>query len=143
MAFSVSCSESLPFISESDIRRETAGTYLGNFDVKTYRANCSIWPNSKVSKDFLKPISSDVPALLIAGAEDPATPPSFAEHAAKGLSHSRVVVIPHGTHLTASQCIDNMIVQFVNRGSPSGIDTACVSEIHNPPFLTLEQVKKP
>jgi len=78
-----------------------------------------------------------VPALLITGAEDPATPPSFAEHAAEGLSHSRVVVIPHGTHLTASECIDNMIVQFVNQGSSSGIDTACVNQINqirNPPF---------
>ena len=137
MAYSVGCSESLPFISEADIRRETAGTYLGDFDVRTYQKNCGIWPHASVSKDFLKPVHSDVPALLITGAEDPATPPSWAEHAAEGLSHSRIVVIPHGTHLTASQCVDNMIVQFINQGSSSGIDTACVSQIRGLPFRKL------
>jgi pimeloyl-ACP methyl ester carboxylesterase len=134
MANSVACSESLPFISEADIQRETAGTYLGDFDVRAYQKNCGIWPHATVSKDFLKPVRSAVPALLITGAEDPATPPSWAEHAAQSLSQSRVVVIPHGTHLTASECIDNMIVQFINQGSSSGIDTACVSQIRGLPF---------
>lgn len=134
MAFSVGCSEAFPFISEADIRRETAGTYLEDFDAKIYQKNCAIWPHAAVSKDFLKPVHSDVPALLITGAEDPATPPSWAEHAAEGLSESRLVVIPHGTHLTASQCIDNMIVQFINQGSASGIDTTCVSQIRGLPF---------
>ena len=136
MAYSVSCAESIPFITEADIQRETAGTYLGDFDVRTYQKNCGLWPHATVSKDFLKPVHSDVPALLITGAEDPATPPSMAEHAAEGLSHSRIVVITHGTHLTASECIDNMIVQFVNQGSSSGIDTACVSQIRGVPFAT-------
>jgi pimeloyl-ACP methyl ester carboxylesterase len=137
MAYSVTCSESLPFISEADIRRETDDTYLGDFDVRTYQKSCGIWPHANVSKDFLKPVHSNVPALLITGAEDPATPPSMAEHAAAGLSESRVVVIPHGTHMTASECIDNMIVQFINQGSSSAIDTACVSQIRGVPFRKL------
>jgi len=128
MAYSVGCSESLPFISEADIRRETAGNLPGGLRCENLQKNCGICPRQRV-KGFPEAGHSDVPALLITGAEDPATPPSMAEHAAEGLSHSRIVVIPHGTHLTASQCIDNMIVQFVNQGSGSGIDTACVSQI--------------
>jgi pimeloyl-ACP methyl ester carboxylesterase len=137
MAFSVTCAEALPFISEADIRRETAGTYLGDFDVRTYQKNCAIWPHASVSPDYLKPVHSDIPALLITGAEDAATPPSWAEHAAQSLSQSRVVVIPHGTHLTSSECIDNMIVQFISQGSSSGMDTACVSQIRGVPFRKL------
>jgi pimeloyl-ACP methyl ester carboxylesterase len=136
MAFSVTCAEALPFISEADIRRETAGTYLGDFDVRTYQKNCAIWPHASVSPDYLKPVHSDIPALLITGAEDAATPPSWAEHAAQSLSQSRVVAIPHGTHLTSSECIDNMIVQFISQGS-SGMDTACVSQIRGVPFRKL------
>jgi pimeloyl-ACP methyl ester carboxylesterase len=136
MAYSVGCSESIPFISEADIERETASTYLGDFDVRLYQRNCSVWLHANVGKEFLEPVRSDVPALLITGAEDPATPPSMAEHAAAGLSHSRIVVIPHGTHLTASPCIDKMIAQFINQGSASGIDTACVNAIHHLPFVT-------
>ena len=136
MAYSVGCSESIPFISEADIQRDTGGTYLGDFDVRIYQRNCSTWPHANVGKDFLEPVRSGVPALLITGAEDPATPPSLAEHAAEGLSHSRIVVIPHGTHLTASPCIDKIIVQFINQGSASGIDTTCVNEIRHLPFVT-------
>jgi pimeloyl-ACP methyl ester carboxylesterase len=136
MAYSVGCSESIPFISEADIERETGGTYLGDFDVRTYQRNCATWPHANVGKEFLAEVRSEVPALLITGAEDPATPPSMAEHAAVGLSHNRIVAIPHGTHLTASPCIDKMIVQFINQGSTFGIDTACVNEIHNLPFRT-------
>ena len=142
MAYSVLCQESLPFISEQDIVRETRGTYLGDMDVRLYQKRCAVWPHATVSKDFLAPVRSDVPALLISGEEDPATPPAIARHAAEGLSHSLVVAIPHGTHLTGSACIDKMIMRFIDTGSETGIDTSCVDQIRNPPFVTLEQVQK-
>lgn len=142
LAFSVNCSEALPFIGEADIRRETGGTYLGDFDVRVQQKNCGAWAHATVARDFLAPVRSDVPVLLISGEEDPATPPSLAAHAAEGLSHSRVVAIPHGTHLTGAACIDNMIVQFIKAASAGGIDVSCVDRIHNPPFATLDQAEK-
>jgi pimeloyl-ACP methyl ester carboxylesterase len=136
LAFSVNCSESLPFIAEADIRRETEGTYLGDFDVRVQQRNCAAWPHATVARDFLAPVHSDVPVLLIAGEEDPATPPYLAAHAAEGLTHSRVVAIPHGTHLTGAPCIDNMMVQFIKAASVEGIDGGCAGQIRNPPFVT-------
>jgi len=142
MALSVNCAEGVPFIREADIRRETAGTYLGDFDVRRAQDLCKAWPHAKVARDFLAPVRGDVPVLLITGAADPATPPWAAEHAARRLPHGRVVAIPNGTHGTSSACIDKMIAQFVNQASAEGVDTACVSQIRNPPFLTIEQVGK-
>jgi pimeloyl-ACP methyl ester carboxylesterase len=141
MSFSVNCSEAVPFISEADIRRETEGTYLGDFDVRIYQKNCSQWPHAVVPREFLDSVRSDVPSLLISGAEDPATPPRLAERAAKNLSHSRVVAIRKGTHLTNSLCIDNMIVQFVNQASLEGLAAGCVEQIQSQPFLSLKQVE--
>jgi pimeloyl-ACP methyl ester carboxylesterase len=129
-------------IGEEDIRRETQGTYLGDFDVRVQQKNCAAWPRAAVARNILAPVRSDAPALLIAGEEDPATPPHLAAHAAEGLSHSRVVAIPHGTHLTGAACIDNMIVQFIQAASTEGIDVSCVGQIRNPPFLTLDQAEK-
>lgn len=140
MSYSVICAESLPFITEREIRRETGHTYLGDFDIRLYQKRCALWPHAEVSKDFIAPVRSDVPALLIAGAEDPATPPSTAHEAAETLSHSRVVAVPHGTHLTGAACIDDIITRFIESGSESGIDTRCVDQIRNPPFITMEQV---
>jgi pimeloyl-ACP methyl ester carboxylesterase len=142
MAYSVVCSESVPFISERDIKRETDGTYLGDFDIRLYQKRCAVWPKASAAKDFIAPVRSDVPALLIGGDEDPATPSATARHAAEGLSHSRVIAIPYGTHTTGSACIDNLFAQFIDAASANGIDAGCVDQIRNPPFLSLDQVKK-
>ena len=136
MSFSVTCSESIPFITEEDIRRETAGTYLGDSDVKTYQKVCAAWPHAAVSREFLAPVRSDVPVLLIAGAEDPATPPWLAQHAAEKLTHARVVEIPNGTHGSGSACVDALFADFIRAGSESGISLGCVEQIRKPPFLT-------
>jgi pimeloyl-ACP methyl ester carboxylesterase len=137
MSFSVSCAESVPFITEADVRRETNGTYLGDYDVRVYQRGCQSWPHAQVPKNFLAPVRSNVPSLLISGAEDPATPPWLAQHAAEHLTQSRVVSIPYGTHLTDAACIDRILVQFVNAGAAAGLDVECVNQIRNPPFARL------
>jgi pimeloyl-ACP methyl ester carboxylesterase len=142
MAFSVVCQESLPFLSEQDIQRETAGTYLGDYDVRIYQRRCGVWPKARAAADFVSPVRSAVPTLLISGEEDPATPTAMARHAAERLQNSLVVGIPYGTHATSAACIDRIIVQFISVASTSGLDTECVKQIRNPPFLTLEQVAK-
>lgn len=39
------------------------------------------------------------PTLVVAGADDPATPPSFAEEIAGGIPHARLEVVPAAAHL--------------------------------------------
>jgi hypothetical protein len=47
-------------------------------------------------------------------------------------------VVPHGAHglngLEGMDCIDNLIVEFVEKGSTKGLDTACVKNIHRKDF---------
>ena len=137
MSFSVLCSEMVPVMPDYMVRREIGRTYLGDRDYQLYRKNCDIWPHAAVRADMTLPVRSDVPVLLIAGEEDPATPASFARHAAETLSHSRVVAIPNGTHLSGGACLDDMMVHFVTTASTDGIDESCIAKIHNPPFATL------
>ncbi len=75
---------------------------------------------------------SDVPALLIAGALDPATPPDSAQAAAKELTRSQVVVIESGTHGTGSPCVDGVVARFVSTAQKG--DASCVGEVKLPPF---------
>jgi len=141
MSFSVLCAEDVPFISAEDIRRE-AGTDLGSFLIPIYQGACATWPRGKVSDDFFAPVKSDVPVLMISGAQDPATPPANAEVVARSLPHSKLVVIDQGTHMTSSPCIDAMITQFVAEPGAS-LDTACVAQIRRPPFLTPDRINAP
>jgi pimeloyl-ACP methyl ester carboxylesterase len=140
MSLSVICAEDVAGTTEAMIRRETAGTYLGDFQVRMYQKACAEWVRSTVPKDFHAPIRSAVPALLISGALDPATPPEASAQAAKDLSNSRVVVVKEGTHGTGSPCIDGLISEFVVKGSAADLDASCTDQIHFPPFLTQAQV---
>jgi pimeloyl-ACP methyl ester carboxylesterase len=142
MAFSVICAEDVPGMTEETIKKETAGTYLGDFQVREFQKACREWPQGVAPKDFHAPIHSAVPALLISGALDPATPPSASVQTAHDLSNSRVVEIKEGTHGTGSPCIDGIIASFVAQGSAAELDFSCADQIHLPPFLTQAQVDK-
>lgn len=140
MSFSVICAEDAAGLKENDIRTGTRGTYLGDFQAHLYQQACHEWPQGTIPKDFYAPIHSDVPALIISGALDPATPPETAGQTAHDLKNSRLVVIKEGTHGTGSPCIDGMMAQFVAQGSLGGLDSSCTDQIHLPPFLTQEKV---
>ena len=140
MAISVICTEDVPGLTEADIRRETAGTWLGDYQVHMYEKACAEWPHANAPKDFHARIHSAVPALFISGALDPATPPSQSVQTAHDLSNSRVVVVKEGTHGTGSPCVDGLIAQFVDQGSAKSLDISCADQIHLPPFLTQSKV---
>jgi pimeloyl-ACP methyl ester carboxylesterase len=135
MSLSVICSEDVPFITDDEVARETRGTYMGDANVRRFRETCSVWPHAVVPPSFLEPVKSQRPALLVSGDEDPATPASIAEAAARSLPNSRHVIIKGGTHGTESPCIDKIMAEFVMHGSAQDLDTSCVASIKRPPFV--------
>ncbi len=136
MWFSILCAEDVPNITETEVKNETEGTLLGDFQVRLYQKACQEWPKGNIPKDYFAPIHSDVPVLLISGVLDPATPPEMAEQTAHDLAHSRLIAIQEGTHGTGSPCIDGLIANFVEQGSVEHLDASCTNEIHLPPFAT-------
>ncbi len=72
---------------------------------------------------------------MISGQEDPATPPAFGRAALKYLPNGRQIVVPHAGHSIESECIDKLIVTFVNtRDSRDLNPAACVASSKRPPF---------
>src|SRR2546423_4071633 len=122
MSFSFIGAKDVPNITGAEVKSKTAGTSLGDFQVRLYQKACQEWPKGSIPKDFFAPIHSDVPVLLISGVLDPATPPEMAEHAAHDLAHSRLIPIQEGTHGTGSPCIDGLITQFIAQGPAEGLD---------------------
>jgi pimeloyl-ACP methyl ester carboxylesterase len=76
--------------------------------------------------------------LILTGEWDPVTPPSQGDAAAKALSNSLHVVVPHGGHglggLEGIECVDKLVTQFIERGQVKGLDTACVKNIKRKGF---------
>jgi hypothetical protein len=73
LSISVACSEDIPGITEAMIREESAGTYLGDYQVRQYQNYCKEWAQGRAPADFHAAIHSGIPALLISGALDPVT----------------------------------------------------------------------
>jgi pimeloyl-ACP methyl ester carboxylesterase len=136
---SITCSEDLAFVRDEEIPAAVAGTFLGDLRVRKQQAACAGWPAPKLGLDFRIPVTSDVPALLISGEVDPATPPSAGERVARTLKRSRHVVVPDGGHglggMKGLECEPQMVSAFIASGSAESLDTSCVARMQRPDFL--------
>ena len=137
MQLSVICAEDAPFITEDDIKTTSANSFYGDARVRPTLKACAEWPQAKVAASFLDPVKSDVPVLLVSGELDPVTPPWLAQIVAKTLSRSRLVIVPHATH-NSYECIENVVADFIDKGTTEGLDISCVEKIRRPPFTVLK-----
>ena len=137
MYLSVTCSEDIPFIDEGAIAASARGSRLGDYRVRQQVAACAEWPRGPALPPRAEPLA--VPALLLVGAYDPATPLESAQSGAALLSNARLVVIPHGGHtftdLGIDDCLRRVTATFIRDSSPAAIDDTCVAQAKRPPFL--------
>ena len=135
---SVVCTEDVPFYRVSARERtRLADTFLGTAQLDGLETVCRIWPHGAIDPDFHAPLTSEVPALLLSGGDDPVTPPAFAALAARGFAHGLSVVLEgfgHGA-LTVP-CLDRVMAQFLARASVAGLDVACTRAARPMPFFT-------
>jgi len=135
---SVVCAEDVPFWDAGAIDRAAlAATYMGTAQVDALAALCRVWPHGPVDADLHAPLSSAVPALILAGSADPATPPQFAHEAARSFPQGLTLTLAGFGHggLTAP-CMDAVLAQFVARASVRGLDTGCTRRAVPQPFFT-------
>jgi pimeloyl-ACP methyl ester carboxylesterase len=138
MQNTVVCTEDVPFYGRAGIDPERLEhTFLGTRQIDALEHICAVWPHGPIDPQFHAPLRSDVPVLLLSGADDPVTPPAYAEQAARGLTHHLIVDLPGMGHgqLTAP-CVGRLMAQFIDRGSTAGLDVSCVHRVHAFPFFT-------
>jgi hypothetical protein len=89
-----------------------------------------------VPADHRQPVRSDVPALLLSGEYDPATPPSGGDEVARGLARGRHVILRNNGHPIGSSeaCTGQLIATFIDRGSSNGLDASCAQALPPVPF---------
>jgi pimeloyl-ACP methyl ester carboxylesterase len=139
----ITCSEDLPYVREPEIPAAVAGTFLGDLRVRKQLAACGSWAAARLGPGFHKPVTSDVPTLVLSGSADPATPPSSGERVARPLKRSRHVVVQDGGHalegMQNGECVQQMIARLIAAGSAESLDTSCVSRMRRPAFaLSLD-----
>ena len=138
MYLCVTCAEDTPFIDQEEAALNNAGNPFGNYRVFAQTRACSIWPQGKIPDDYHAPISSNVPVLIISGNMDPVGPPEWGEEVARYLPNSRHVIVPHQAHspdgLTNTECLDNLVREFIAKGNSRDLDVDCLTNMLPPPF---------
>ena len=119
--FSVLCAEEIPF---NDQRRATENTQTlapelrADFreSVRGAFAVCAQWPAPPPNPVETQPVTSDIPALVLSSANDPATPPVYGEMTARTLAKSFLVPFPglgHSILSNGGRCGLTTILAFI------------------------------
>jgi len=136
MHHSVVCAEDAPRFGGAVDRAELEASYIGAMMLDGMTAICEIWPRGPVDADFAKPLNSPVPALLLSGEFDPATPAAYGAAAARGfLSAVHLVVPGQGHGQLRLPCVQRLIRRFIEQGSTRNFDAACIDTIRPAPFF--------
>lgn len=134
---SVTCAEDIPFITENDIRRTSAGSFEGDARVRAQQRACKIWNVKPVPASFNRPVRSSAPVLMISGTDDPATPPDYATRELRYLPNAKQVLLQGASHGDSTACTDHLLVEFVLAGGAQHLNTAsCKASFRRPPFAT-------
>ncbi len=141
---SVVCTEDAPRFPE-DLGPDANLPYLGTMVVDGLRAICDAWPAGVIDDDFLEPVVSDRPVLLLSGEHDPVTPPANAERIlAAGLTNARHIVgRAQGHGLAAVGCVPELITDFIETADPAVLDPACLEREPPMPFFLSFQGPSP
>lgn len=140
---SITCAEDLPWIKPGDGERLAANTFLGDYRLRQQREACELWPRATIPADYSEPVRSSAPVLILTGEWDPVTPPSNGDAAARHLTNSLHVVVPHGAHgfggLEGVDCLGRFTTDFIERGTVKDLDTSCVKSIRRRGFAIKKQ----
>lgn len=135
---SVVCTEDVPFYDPRSIDRGAlAATFLGTTQLDGLAALCRAWPRGVLDADLHAPLTSNVPALLLSGGDDPVTPPRYAAQVLRGFPQGVALTLEGFGHgqLTAP-CVDRLMAAFLERGTAAGLDTGCIRAARPMPFFT-------
>lgn len=135
MHLSVICAEDVPRITPEDL--EGLGrSFFGRALIDDFIRACRVWPKGPVAADFYEPVRSDVPALVLSGGIDPATPPRHGAAVARTLPNAKHLVAPHLGHgVSAHGCAPRLIESFIRKASARELDASCLERIPRPLFV--------
>jgi pimeloyl-ACP methyl ester carboxylesterase len=139
MYYSVACSEDAPFTSADkltaaaalppEIRQSKLASALNTLEI------CAAWNVKKAPADYIKPVTSSVPTLLLSGQYDPITPPSNAAEVAHTLHNAFAYEFSgygHGVKLS-SACANGVAQAFLDRPGASP-DSSCLVDARGARF---------
>ena len=135
---SVACSEDTPLIESGKLDLPALNaTHMGAEAVQSLIEACREWPKGVVDQDLHAPFKSTAAVLLLSGADDPVTPPEYANIAQRAFADSKHVIIAGQGHgQIGVPCVDRVMASFIRAGSAKDLDVSCTQKVPPMPFFT-------
>jgi len=117
MSTTIDCLEDVPFNDPAKVQANyRASPLLHSFADADSAPLCPVWVQRPPVAAMNIPVESDLPSLVLAGSNDPVTPPDYAQRAAGHLSRSFYLEFPGIGHdvLGNSPCAARLAEQFLN-----------------------------
>lgn len=135
LRWSVICDEDVRRIDGVDIAGATDNTFMGAGIVHEDVSACSLWPRAPVAADYLAPVESGKPVLIISGAMDPVAGKVWGEDIARTLPGSVHVEVDGASHLPPLPgCTATLMQRFIDDEPLDSIDMDCVRDAKRPPL---------
>jgi pimeloyl-ACP methyl ester carboxylesterase len=139
MATSVECREEYPFERGRPLEQAIHAypRFADLYATDETLAACPVWGAGASGPIEAQPVTSAVPALLLSGDYDPATPPNWADGAVKHLAHGHLVRFPgigHGV-VASDSCADAVVAAFLADPAVEP-KAACLADLPGPLFKT-------
>ena len=121
------------FLLATLVRPETRHYFLSS--LQNIYANCQLWHVQPVPAVQRQPVTSTIPALILAGEYDPTTPPAYGQLAAQTLSRSYFFLFPGTGHgvVGRNSCATGMFQAILEQPTEKP-DTTCMSGVGEPLF---------
>ena len=134
---SYACADWVPFVSEQAVEQAAKHSFAGDLRIRAEQRACASWNVKAMPQAFNDPVRSGAPVLMIAGSDDPATPPRYGEAALAYLPNGREALVRGAGHAAELPCTDALIVEFVRAQSAKGLDVSqCSAAFIAPHFAT-------
>jgi len=135
--FNITCNEDYPIISTSDFEHDANNNFGGADSHLSLKVACPLWPKYRPNDTFYKPVTADIPTLILSGNLDPVTPPSNGEYSAKSLPNNHHIIVKNAAHTVAmNTCASDIINEFLTSLKPKELDESCLDDVPNESFMT-------
>ena len=141
MFYSMQCREEVPFESFDEalaigasLHPGIAAHYIDGF-ARFHFALCDEWGLEATDPIESIAVTSDVPALVLAGGYDPVTPPAWGQSTAVALENAFFHEFPHAGHgvMRSTACGLSIGLEFLDDPTTEP-DTSCIAEMPSPDF---------
>ncbi|MGW8319304.1 MAG: alpha/beta hydrolase [Candidatus Promineifilaceae bacterium] len=143
LLLAINCQQDMPAAGSARPAADiAAGEKLDGFSRSAgQQAACSAWDLPPLPPAATGYVQSDIPALVLAGAYDPVTPPAWSRATADHLPNSTYVEFAgHGHNLLISNpCVEQLQATFLDNPGKE-LDISCASETGGPSFVLPEAV---